>query len=66
MLKSFYAGSDVSMDEYYSGAMGDYYEVINYNRELIDENSVDVMFGFYFFVFGLVLTLMTIISVVLL
>lgn len=58
--------NDVSMDEYYSGAMGDYYEVINYNRELIDENSVDVMFGFYFFVFGLVLTLMTIISVVLL
>ena len=55
---------NVSMDDYYSGSIGDYYEVINYNRNVIDKQAKDVKFGFYFFVIGLILTLMTIISMV--
>lgn len=55
---------DVPMEEYYSGAIGDYYEVISYNRDFIDKRSYDMKFGFYFFIFGLILTLMTIIFVV--
>ena len=60
----FHYEEDVSMEEYYSGAIGDYYDVINYNRDFIDKKSFDMKFGFYFFIFGLILTLMTIIFVV--
>ena len=55
---------DVSLEEYYSGAIGDYYDVINYNREFINKKSLDMKRGFYFFILGLILTVLTIIFAV--
>ncbi|WP_295589386.1 hypothetical protein [uncultured Methanobrevibacter sp.] len=55
---------DVSLDDYVSGAVGDYDEAIEYNRRIIHEKGVDSRYAFYFFILGLFLTILTVGSIV--
>ena len=51
---------DVSNDEYMAGAVGDYDNVIKHNNEIIIEKGITSKHGFYCFIFGLFLTILTV------
>lgn len=55
---------DVDIDEYISEYIGEGIYVINCNLDMVKEKGIDSKFGFYFFALGLLLTLLTVISVV--
>ena len=56
---------DVDIEEYISEYIGECDYVINHNLEIVKSKGVDSQFGFYFFILGLFLTLLTVCSVVL-
>ena len=56
---------DIPADEYMSGALGDYDFAIKHNLELIDTKNKDMILGYYSFIIGLFLTLITVFCVVL-
>lgn len=57
---------DVSLDDYVSEAVGDYDEAIEYNRRIINEKGNDSRYAFYFLILGLLLTIFTVGSIVIL
>lgn len=57
---------DVTPEDYISGAVGDYDDAIKYNRKVIENKGIDSRYAFYFFMFGLFLTILTVGSIVIL
>lgn len=55
---------DVTDEEYISEYIGESEYVINHNLNIVKIKGNDSKFGFYFFAFGLILTLFTVIYVV--